>query len=450
MPRLKILVAEDEPELREIIVFMLESRFQAQILVAATGNEAIDLIKSNAPVSCVISDYSMPNGTGEDVFRFLTRFDSAVPFVLCSAYHPSKYPVFAKSEIFGHVIKPLIYEPLLGLVEKLSLGLPAKDSQGASHYSPLGLDTALLLGGAVSDLYVKLGENKFVKIFHRGARVDRLDSERLRKKGIDRLFVATEDADRVLRELIANVSALSRRAELTGAESIKISAAAVGILSGFAQSFAVDGQLQVLVEENVQSTIKQIRADSTEHWKMLADLINGHGYLSNHSVVTAHVACWIAGLMGWKSDLTFRKLILASFFHDIILPGDALARLRTEKELQEKDGWFLEFEKASFLRHPEMAADLLGRMRDLPPGADLIVRQHHELADGSGFPSKLQTDEIAPLSCVFIVAHEIVTVGMTMGRGFNLKSVVAQLAPQFTRGTFKNALQSIADHLGAN
>lgn len=447
MHPLKILIAEDEPELREVLTFMLQSKAEAEIVEVASGNEAIAALKTLENISCVVSDYSMPNGTGEDVFRFLLETKSSVPFILCSAYHPSKYPIFSKGNLFGFVVKPMIYEPLMELMTKISSDIP-KPLQPNLYY-PLRAERALELGIAVSDLYVKLSENKFVKLFHRGAGIDADEVAHLHKKGIDTLFVTKKDSETILQEMLVNLKAAAKKTDLAAKESIQLSAAALSVVTGLANSMGINTEVQSLTEECVQFTLKQVREDSGLHWQALEDILKGRGYLSTHTIAIAHMACWISSFIGWKSDLTFRKLILAAFFHDITLSSDTLARIQSLKELESQAGRFLDSEIDNFRRHTETAADLLRSLKDVPPDTDSIISQHHELPDGSGFPQGLSADAIAPLSALFIISNELVNAAIMSGPTHSLRDTVAEMSLKYDRGIFKTIMKGLVVHLSS-
>jgi hypothetical protein len=51
-------------------------------------------------------------------------------------------------------------------------------------------------------------------------------------------------------------------------------------------------------------------------------------------------------------------------------------------------------------------AELARTFHEVPPDVDLIIAQHHELPDGSGFPKGLTSTRIGPLPSVFILVHD--------------------------------------------
>ncbi len=81
----KILVAEDDPDIRDLVVFRLE-RSGWTVVEAADGQQAIDLARSDRPDVAVV-DWMMPIKSGIEVISEL-RGDpnlSSIPILMLSA-----------------------------------------------------------------------------------------------------------------------------------------------------------------------------------------------------------------------------------------------------------------------------------------------------------------------------------------------------------------------------
>ena len=82
---IKILVAEDEEDIRELIAFTL--RFaQFEVLTAANGAEAVDVVRAERP-DLILMDVRMPRMTGYEACRILKEDDETaeIPIVFLSA-----------------------------------------------------------------------------------------------------------------------------------------------------------------------------------------------------------------------------------------------------------------------------------------------------------------------------------------------------------------------------
>jgi CheY-like chemotaxis protein len=65
---LRLLVAEDEPHIRRILITLLEGR-GFQVDAAASGSEALERVKTAVPYDLILTDVMMPGATGIDLLR---------------------------------------------------------------------------------------------------------------------------------------------------------------------------------------------------------------------------------------------------------------------------------------------------------------------------------------------------------------------------------------------
>lgn len=66
-----VLVVDDEPEIREVLVFFLK-KFKLRVLATSNGREAIDAYESHASdIKLVISDMKMPEMSGVELAQQL-------------------------------------------------------------------------------------------------------------------------------------------------------------------------------------------------------------------------------------------------------------------------------------------------------------------------------------------------------------------------------------------
>jgi signal transduction histidine kinase/DNA-binding response OmpR family regulator len=104
----KILVAEDDPEARELLLLLL-SGGDYSVIAAADGVEALGLLRSEHP-DLLITDIVMPRMDGYELVRQLREDDatSKTPVIFCSAsYHEREVRAMAQSlGVFTTLAKP--------------------------------------------------------------------------------------------------------------------------------------------------------------------------------------------------------------------------------------------------------------------------------------------------------------------------------------------------------
>ena len=101
----KILIAEDEPHLREILKSFLED-VGFEVVEAEDGPRAVMLAKKEN-VCAVITDITMPGMDGSEVIMFLERTIPDVPVFITSALPEDAYDEIKKyKNVCGVFTKP--------------------------------------------------------------------------------------------------------------------------------------------------------------------------------------------------------------------------------------------------------------------------------------------------------------------------------------------------------
>ena len=103
---LKIVVADDELDMRDYFQQILPLLGHQVLGVARTGRELVDLCAATHP-DLVITDIKMPDMDGIDAALQLYR-DRPVPVILVSAYHEPELIARAEADhILGYLVKPI-------------------------------------------------------------------------------------------------------------------------------------------------------------------------------------------------------------------------------------------------------------------------------------------------------------------------------------------------------
>lgn len=90
--RLRVLLAEDDHEMRQLLAASL-TKEGYEVITVADGGQLLEKIGSQLlnpthqpPVDVIVSDIRMPHRSGLDVLAGLRRSDWATPFVLITAF----------------------------------------------------------------------------------------------------------------------------------------------------------------------------------------------------------------------------------------------------------------------------------------------------------------------------------------------------------------------------
>jgi CheY-like chemotaxis protein len=132
MSRLRILVADDHPDMRRQVVALLESEFEI-VATAANGQEAIDRAAACEPHLAVL-DISMPVLNGFDAAAQMARLPEPPQIVFLSVHEDPAYLEAARAAGGGgYVVKRFLASELLATVRRLLHDPAAITAAGPLH-----------------------------------------------------------------------------------------------------------------------------------------------------------------------------------------------------------------------------------------------------------------------------------------------------------------------------
>ncbi len=108
-------------------------------------------------------------------------------------------------------------------------------------------------------------------------------------------------------------------------------------------------------------------------------------YTAEHSVEVANIAVFIASKLGYSKKQQ-RTLLKAGHLHDI-------GKIGISENILNKTGKLLDEEYEEIKKHSLIGYEIVSHFPNLKEVA-LIVKHHHELLDGSGYPDGLKGSEI--------------------------------------------------------
>ena len=119
MDMIRILAVDDEPDLRSLLRILLKNRGY-EVLEAASGQEAVDIVRSEPRIDLVIMDIMMPGLNGVQACAEIRKF-STVPMLFLTA----KSQLADKAEAYAsggddYLAKPFSQNELMMKVESLT------------------------------------------------------------------------------------------------------------------------------------------------------------------------------------------------------------------------------------------------------------------------------------------------------------------------------------------
>lgn len=236
------------------------------------------------------------------------------------------------------------------------------------------------------DLYM-IGEDGQPTFYRsRDYRVSTEDFQRLQEKGVHTLYVSSEVFDRLSAELRANLTETLASDEFTPTERFQL--------------------LQFAVESEVSNAFRRVNADeavskSQEMGQHLVDLLKGsqalpqelfrvmkHDFATFSHVVNVSSYCvLLAQELGISDKLQLQHLAVGGMLHDI-------GKRKIPATILQKPGRLTDQEFDVIKEHPATGYVELCERDDVTFSQLMMVYQHHERIDGTGYPVGCPGEEI--------------------------------------------------------
>jgi HD-GYP domain-containing protein (c-di-GMP phosphodiesterase class II) len=297
-----------------------------------------------------------------------------------------------------------------------------------------------------ADIYLRLSPNRYAKRFRREDEFNSSDLEtEFRRKGVEFFYLRKEDTAALFENQMLRLDALIQNASLDEKEARETAISNLKIISEAVHQIGFTPEVQALAKKSVALTLKAI-GTSPNLSPILSRLKKSEGkYICSHSIMLAEISCALAHSIGWGSSSAFLKLALAAFLHDLPLEDNFLASMHALAEVKEND--FSPEMVQVFRFHPVKAAEFARQFSGIPSDVETILVQHHELPDGDGFPRGLYHHQIAPLSAMFIIAHDLLNFFIgnvpTNDREQMLKIFLERNLAKYGEGTFCKIRESL-------
>jgi CheY-like chemotaxis protein len=123
----KILIVDDEPEVREILSRQIPRKLKAQVAEAGDGKEAVKRTRTFRP-DLILLDIRLPGDFwGWQVVEEVRKFDSTVKFIIITGMSmiPEEYKELVHDHVAAFVFKPLLIDEVLRSVVEV-LGTSSK------------------------------------------------------------------------------------------------------------------------------------------------------------------------------------------------------------------------------------------------------------------------------------------------------------------------------------
>jgi len=454
-----ILVGYENEDIREIIVMMLESEFDHDIIEVDSGKVAITEIVKNEAIKVLVFDLSLKETPGDEVylankdlknlpFVFITRGDLSEIESL-SKFHEDNLNNAKLNMPFDHEeFTEIISKALLSLATESNLEHIAIPISKGSKYYRIKLTRFLKFTKSMSDTFIKLSGEKYIKILDIDEVVDQGKFQRYLDKGLEYLHLDKEQFNSYLDKRVNALMEKLDQTDLESGEAVSLHLETIQQVQEVAMSIGVKKQIIELADKLTDNVINTIKKN--KNFKdFLSPTSSKKGYQFEHSNLVNYLVCGMANhIKSLSTDQASQKLIQASLFCDIGLSDNSHIQI-----ISKEDARYVELEridKKSIDTHMQLGGASIGKTNH-PMADDIekIILSHHEKPDGTGFPRGLTNKKIPQLSAAFIVAYDLANKIIMGGEkeNINIDLILEKMGSAYKEGNFQVPYQALLSAL---
>ncbi|MFP5518899.1 MAG: HD-GYP domain-containing protein [Bdellovibrionia bacterium] len=313
------------------------------------------------------------------------------------------YEFFVNSDL-GPICAKILYDTVaISFKEKNSLR-SVINHQYLDGYQSVRLGEFVSDEKILFDIFIHLKLNNKLILYKRGG--DRISNEVLKRfhsYHIETVYIKNEDQSKFVEYIAGKAANLIKDKEMPLKEKQdKVEAIAKNLVAGFfTDTENVEDYLKVS-HEVVNQIIEEILQDDDPFKKVFAKLQSQLKNMETHACDVQALSTVMAMVLGYTSEKALASIALGSLFHDI-----GYSKLPKELHNRDENGLTPE-EFAKVKEHPQIGVDIINNsMTDFSYETKLIIQQHHERHDGSGYPLGIKGFQMYELSKVVGIANEL-------------------------------------------
>lgn len=437
---MEILIYHQNKKASDLIQLLVESHYGSCTHQTHSFPETIEHLMGHESIHLIIAESTSDI---QKLIKFLETLKIKIPLILVLNSEKDKNE-FTDKKNLAAIMLTQIQDTLIKEIQVLSSG---KNIDGEDEkYSKVNADLLTSMSNLLCDIYIKLSDHKYVKLYKAGTVFSKVEIEKIiQSKKVRSLYIQNNDVKVFVDCLSKDLASIGENSDFENVQLTSTLSHTNELMHELSHKIGFSTEIQKLAKESVKITLKMIGSHPRISKALSQSLIKGQNYISSHSLLLANVSCAIAAKMDWPSNTTFHKLVLASLFHDFTLSDPQMAKILTLDELSLVKQNQSEEMYREIYSHPLKSAELLRGMKEIPGDVDFLVFQHHERPDGSGFPKGLKSHQIVAISAVFIFAHDMVEEIVKLKSDFNLDHYLKKTENIYSSGVFKKIWNILAD-----
>ncbi len=251
------------------------------------------------------------------------------------------------------------------------------------------------------DLYVRLGETKYVLVSKKGTVTQKDQLSNYQSKRLDYLWTPFSNYHLLTRQNIAIAGVAVNKANLNDTSKTKFIAAAANTVFEHLNVIGISKETYESVRQVSEATVSLVE-NHKDLFMMFQTFEKYSNHILKHSLAVSAISTILGSELGWKNKVTLEKLALGGLLHDI-------GKIALPPEISEKPHALLTYEEVlAYESHAYRGMEMITSLGIVPDDIVSIIYEHHENSIGQGFPRRLRDLKIHPMAKVVSLCDEFV------------------------------------------
>lgn len=303
-----------------------------------------------------------------------------------------------------------------------------------TQYAPLSIKNFSPDIAYPCDLFIRLGQEKYLKIGRANQQIDEKVLQKLIFKGAKYLYLDKNEYSVLLDFLRARQSEKSSQEKESANETV----AAVETIHDYILDMGFDPKIVNMTKE-LHSNIEE-KYNQKFLQALFQQFKNFEGsFLYNHSYLTSVIALSVSKRFTWMNYDNREKIYLGSILHDL---GFKNRENATFENISKKGLFDLDSEiKDDVLNHPVRFAQKLAQVPEIHQDVIKIVKDHHGIKGEESYPKQIYPNEVNLIFALFCLSHEFSLKLYSIS--FNQKKIgkiLNDIIDEYNRGNFKKII----------
>ena len=375
-----------------------------------------------------------------EIYKFMQLHGIEVPIITLGESEVLKDHVIPVNE------KVDIEELMRVISQKLNLTSTVLMGDDQSNFFPIPIKYFFFITETLVDTFVRIkrdeGDFHYILRYKSGQSYEKREIKKFLEKGVAFFYIRKKEIDKFLNEITKKILVRIKDDQMGLLEKHETLEYSQDIVADLLQTKGMSYETISIARESLKNVAKIVKKNSVLG-VLLKDLLKSKtSYRYRMTQLSTFISFHIIDNLEWGSEEQQDKLAFVSFFHDIALRDDRLAKISSAKELENM--YLSDEESTKAQQHARIASELVRNYPRSPLGAENIILQHHGMTNGMGY-AKVFSNNLSPLSIVFIIAQAYAHEVLRSGGNKSNKEIIDELSNRFPKSFYKKSIRTLVN-----